>query len=71
MPGSVGCMLPNLATQRAAAGLSLNDLARQGNTPVYVIVQIETGGNVDCDTAHRLAAALGLTVNDLGDAPLN
>jgi transcriptional regulator with XRE-family HTH domain len=63
-------VLPNLHALRVAAGLTIDELAKQANVSDYLIEQIEDGGACTGDEAQRLADALSATLVALGASDL-
>lgn len=66
----MGCRCDNLQAQRAVASLSQNELARQANVSVALVVRLETGGECTDDEAQRIADALGVSLVTLGKMEL-
>lgn len=64
--GSKGHALTNLAAQRLAAGLSVQDLAKKSNTSDWTIRQLEVGGNCEVYESQRIADALNVSLATLG-----
>jgi hypothetical protein len=66
-----GVRLDNLMTQRVAAGLTRDELAKQANVSLWRLRQMEvSGGNCSGDEAQRIADALGTDLTTLGEAVL-
>jgi transcriptional regulator with XRE-family HTH domain len=60
------CLVTNLRTQRVAAGMSLNELARRAVFNTTYLARLENGANCEQHEAQRLADALGISLATLG-----
>jgi transcriptional regulator with XRE-family HTH domain len=58
--------LDNLRAERIAAGHSVARLAKMANVSDQTITQLENGGSSDDDAVQRIADALGVSLETLG-----
>ena len=59
-----------LRQQLEAASLTLNELARRATVSVWLLRQLEDGGDCTGDESQRIADALGVTLTALGKQDL-
>lgn len=67
---SKGSKLDNCTTQRVAAGLTLDGLAKKAGLNDFYVQQVEIGGNVEAYEGQRIADALGVSLVTLGEKKL-
>jgi ribosome-binding protein aMBF1 (putative translation factor) len=70
MPGTKGCRLDSLKSQRESAGHSVTTLAKKANVSDLAIRRLEAGGNIENHEAQRIADALGVSLATLGQSKL-
>ena len=59
-------ILDNLKTERESAGHSIHRLAALANVGSQTIITLENGGTADEHVVTRIADALGVTLETLG-----
>jgi transcriptional regulator with XRE-family HTH domain len=57
---------PSLTTMRLRAAMSMNELARKAGVSPNTVMDIEKGATPRMSTMRKLAAALGVTPQDIG-----
>jgi len=69
MPAERGVAMPHLKAWRRRALLKQEELAEQAGVARATVVRGERGGTLSLDNIRKIAAALGITPEQLADGP--